>query len=228
MITLQDLDCPVCQEMIIQPVRLPKCNHLFCSTCIQTLYDSLGELFKCPLCRKEQYIYPKPPVDQQMMKQIKKTYPRYFDKRKLEQDQLNKQLYGDDYHLEINYGYMQKRVASKKTNKTIWVTFVKIVNSYHTFKKLPFPNEIIKRVLCFCDFDYFDCRCIKKEPYSLEIKNTNRENLYIILEFLPIYKSKYNLQNLQLKVPLSFNGGGKLCEQKLVLTKGQKQQHKST
>ncbi|KAM3129681.1 hypothetical protein pb186bvf_018194 [Paramecium bursaria] len=220
MIALQDLDCPICQQMIIQPARLPNCNHLFCATCIQSLVDSFQQNFKCPLCRREHDVWPKPQVDQKLLTYIKKTYPKDYDKRKLEQDSLDKQLYGDDYHLEINYGYIQKRVATNKTKKTIWVTFVEIVNSFHTFKKLPFPNEIIKRVLYFCDFDLF--------RLSIGKKGTIQENLYITLEFLPIYKSKYNLQNLKLLVPLSFNGGGKLYEQKLVLTKGLKEQHRST
>ena len=44
-----DLQCPICIEMVTEPIRL-RCNHLLCREC----YEKLVELSsrKCPKCRK--------------------------------------------------------------------------------------------------------------------------------------------------------------------------------
>jgi hypothetical protein len=48
----EDLYCPICRDILLDPVRLP-CAHKFCMKCIKswkppTLYDSN----RCPMCRK--------------------------------------------------------------------------------------------------------------------------------------------------------------------------------
>ena len=39
MISLEDLDCSICLQMIIEPVRLDVCKHFFCKTCLDDLID---------------------------------------------------------------------------------------------------------------------------------------------------------------------------------------------
>lgn len=44
----EDFECPICLEMIAEPVRTP-CNHLFCVTCQMTCQKSNQS---CPMCRR--------------------------------------------------------------------------------------------------------------------------------------------------------------------------------
>ena len=57
-------DCPICFEMLIEPVKL-ECGHIYCFNCIDNLYrtDLIGRKcpqegieddkssFRCPYCR---------------------------------------------------------------------------------------------------------------------------------------------------------------------------------
>ena len=44
-----DLDCPICIEMVNEPVRL-QCNHLMCRECFERLLELSSR--KCPKCRR--------------------------------------------------------------------------------------------------------------------------------------------------------------------------------
>ena len=44
------LTCPICQEMVTNPVIYKNCLHRFCNNCIES-YNRLGKK-ECPLCRK--------------------------------------------------------------------------------------------------------------------------------------------------------------------------------
>ena len=45
----KSLTCPICQEMVTNPVQYKQCIHRFCSNCIET-YNRQGKK-ECPLCR---------------------------------------------------------------------------------------------------------------------------------------------------------------------------------
>ena len=45
----RNLTCPICQEMVANPVIYKSCLHRFCSNCIET-YNRQGKK-ECPLCR---------------------------------------------------------------------------------------------------------------------------------------------------------------------------------
>ena len=45
----KSLTCPICQEMVSNPVQYKQCTHRFCSNCIET-YNRQGKK-ECPLCR---------------------------------------------------------------------------------------------------------------------------------------------------------------------------------
>jgi len=44
-----DLECPICIEMVTEPIRL-RCNHLLCRECFEKLVELSSR--KCPKCRK--------------------------------------------------------------------------------------------------------------------------------------------------------------------------------
>ena len=46
---MKNLTCPICQEMVSNPVIYKSCLHRFCSNCIET-YNRQGKK-ECPLCR---------------------------------------------------------------------------------------------------------------------------------------------------------------------------------
>jgi len=48
-LTVDDLDCPICIEMVTEPVRL-RCNHLLCRECFERLVELSSR--KCPKCRR--------------------------------------------------------------------------------------------------------------------------------------------------------------------------------
>lgn len=45
---LNDLLCPICRSILIEPVTLP-CNHNFCLTCFKMTIEKAN--LECPLCR---------------------------------------------------------------------------------------------------------------------------------------------------------------------------------
>ena len=49
LLNVDDLECPICIEMVTEPVRL-RCNHLLCRECFEKLVELSSR--KCPKCRK--------------------------------------------------------------------------------------------------------------------------------------------------------------------------------
>ncbi|XP_077089699.1 E3 ubiquitin-protein ligase TRIM17-like isoform X3 [Siphateles boraxobius] len=49
--TEEDLSCPVCCDIFINPVLL-SCSHSFCSSCIQRVWENKTSFKECPVCRK--------------------------------------------------------------------------------------------------------------------------------------------------------------------------------
>ena len=49
LLNIDDLECPICIEMVTEPIRL-RCNHLLCRECFEKLVELSSR--KCPKCRK--------------------------------------------------------------------------------------------------------------------------------------------------------------------------------
>ena len=47
--TKSDFECPICLEIIAEPVRTP-CNHLFCLSCQKQV---IAVKQSCPMCRRQ-------------------------------------------------------------------------------------------------------------------------------------------------------------------------------
>ena len=46
----KECECPICIETVNTSVRLNKCGHSFCKSCIETWFE---ENKKCPICKTE-------------------------------------------------------------------------------------------------------------------------------------------------------------------------------
>ena len=47
-----ELQCPICMEVMQEPVSLRSCQHNFCRECITRVMATGGLQIKCPTCRK--------------------------------------------------------------------------------------------------------------------------------------------------------------------------------
>ncbi|CAI2367766.1 unnamed protein product [Moneuplotes crassus] len=80
--------CPICLEIFVNPLVL-ECKHIVCKLCIEN-YKKYSRQYKCPMCRKVflHLIRAKPAV--QLLKEIKKAYPKQYEERKKAIDKLIK------------------------------------------------------------------------------------------------------------------------------------------
>ena len=70
-----EFDCTICLLLMINPIPLPTCKHIFCQICIQKFKERT-----CPLCR-EQYDPKLLKVDEDLQLAIKMKYPDEFNRR---------------------------------------------------------------------------------------------------------------------------------------------------
>ncbi|KAG8507057.1 putative tripartite motif-containing protein 75, partial [Galemys pyrenaicus] len=57
-----EIHCPVCLDVLTDPVTIP-CGHNFCRSCIQQAWKDLLDSFPCPVCRhpqQERHFSPNP------------------------------------------------------------------------------------------------------------------------------------------------------------------------
>eukprot|EP00066_Takifugu_rubripes_P009695 XP_003976896.2 PREDICTED: E3 ubiquitin-protein ligase RNF168 [Takifugu rubripes] len=96
-LTLQDCRCPVCLEILCEPVTLP-CTHTFCKGCFLESVDKAT--LCCPLCRKRVSTWARQNsrnntlVNQQLWNQIQDQFPLHCQRR----------LSGQDGGMEDNLG----------------------------------------------------------------------------------------------------------------------------
>uniref|UniRef100_A0A674NNZ9 RING-type E3 ubiquitin transferase n=1 Tax=Takifugu rubripes TaxID=31033 RepID=A0A674NNZ9_TAKRU len=88
-LTLQDCRCPVCLEILCEPVTLP-CTHTFCKGCFLESVDKAT--LCCPLCRKRVSTWARQNsrnntlVNQQLWNQIQDQFPLHCQRRLSGQD----------------------------------------------------------------------------------------------------------------------------------------------
>ena len=77
-LSLNDCSCPICLEVLIEPVRMP-CNHELCLPCFKAMTDKTN--FLCPMCRMRISSWSRYAantnnlVDTKRWEQIKKAFP---------------------------------------------------------------------------------------------------------------------------------------------------------
>ncbi|XP_074534743.1 E3 ubiquitin-protein ligase rnf168 [Halichoeres trimaculatus] len=83
-LSLDDCRCPVCLEILIEPVTLP-CIHTFCKECFLQAVDQASLL--CPLCRKRISVWCRKNsknntlINQQLWTNIQKAFPDLCERR---------------------------------------------------------------------------------------------------------------------------------------------------
>nr|XP_019961115.1 PREDICTED: E3 ubiquitin-protein ligase RNF168 isoform X1 [Paralichthys olivaceus]XP_019961116.1 PREDICTED: E3 ubiquitin-protein ligase RNF168 isoform X1 [Paralichthys olivaceus]XP_019961117.1 PREDICTED: E3 ubiquitin-protein ligase RNF168 isoform X1 [Paralichthys olivaceus] len=83
-LSLEDCRCPVCLEIIIEPVTLP-CTHTLCKVCFLETVDK--STLCCPMCRKRVSSWARlnsrnnTLVDQQLWHQIQSSFPLQCERR---------------------------------------------------------------------------------------------------------------------------------------------------
>ena len=82
----QGKDCPVCYNIMVEPIKLPNCNHRFCIACLNAAYrkQGAGEDKKCPLCRgvnKHQGFYTADDLDREKQMELREKHSDEFLER---------------------------------------------------------------------------------------------------------------------------------------------------
>jgi len=74
------LECPLCQELLWQPITT-SCGHTFCRSCLLRALDHSNG---CPLCRKIVSVHPDQPPSVLLQELIAKLAPQALQKREKE------------------------------------------------------------------------------------------------------------------------------------------------
>ncbi|XP_034534995.1 E3 ubiquitin-protein ligase rnf168-like [Notolabrus celidotus] len=83
-LSLDDCRCPVCLEILIEPVTLP-CTHTFCKACFLQAVDQAALL--CPLCRRRISVWcrlnskNKTLINQTLWTTIQRSFPEQCERR---------------------------------------------------------------------------------------------------------------------------------------------------
>lgn len=73
--SLNDFECPVCFEVMVEPVKL-MCSHLFCSVCLKNNHKHHFQI--CPMCRKTLKKQNNGEVVQEMVNDLKLFFPAEY------------------------------------------------------------------------------------------------------------------------------------------------------
>ena len=87
---LDDVECPICYEIMAEPVQTP-CKHYLCLSCHN---ESMKIKTKCPMCREIFSNDFNPIINKTMQTYISKKYQEDFLARK--QDLISKNLWTED------------------------------------------------------------------------------------------------------------------------------------
>ncbi|KAH7385430.1 hypothetical protein DE146DRAFT_681005 [Phaeosphaeria sp. MPI-PUGE-AT-0046c] len=145
--------CPICQSLLLTPVRT-QCNHLLCASCMAQWADvsntnriepsswdvDLEDLVRrlrdpnydptydleanCPMCRTQTAAVP----DQKLAKELESKYPTVYAKRKAEEEVERGSRLGQDgvEGIMILIGNKHKRIRdSDDANEHDWTFFVR-------------------------------------------------------------------------------------------------------
>lgn len=106
-------DCPICQQLLMEPTGLPGCPHTFCNVCI-SIFIQNSQYVKCPTCRKESHICDNLTPNILLSELIQeKIDVDVFAKRKSEYD-YDKSLYNYIHEFEESDYFMELFMAMAK------------------------------------------------------------------------------------------------------------------
>uniref|UniRef100_H3AFK9 RING-type E3 ubiquitin transferase n=1 Tax=Latimeria chalumnae TaxID=7897 RepID=H3AFK9_LATCH len=88
-LSLEDCMCPICCELLLEPVTLP-CNHTLCNPCFQLTVEKAN--LCCPLCRQRVSTWARyharnnTLIDRKLWDRVQKAYPEECQRRAAGQD----------------------------------------------------------------------------------------------------------------------------------------------
>ena len=104
-LTREDLDCPICTELMAAPHKTI-CGHLFCIACYKKTMERDS---RCPLCRNEFEKNFKPKVDNSLHEYVQKNYPEEYENRKKQLEDMNLWCL-DKIMLQFAYGNLHSTI----------------------------------------------------------------------------------------------------------------------
>ena len=156
------IDCPICMEQIINPLKLELCNHYFCSKCIsQWMYAHKT----CPCCRKEATF----------RELVKATFYGFINKELV---YTYRHVYNSTTLSNNEYSLLITDSESDSQNIHNVQNVQNILNTKFVINK-EYPEDewfVIKNYITSCSLDSIFC---KMECKSIEIVRTTLENVEI-------------------------------------------------
>ncbi|XP_064418533.1 E3 ubiquitin-protein ligase rnf168 isoform X2 [Latimeria chalumnae] len=90
-LSLEDCMCPICCELLLEPVTLP-CNHTLCNPCFQLTVEKAN--LCCPLCRQRVSTWARyharnnTLIDRKLWDRVQKAYPEECQRRAAGQEEV--------------------------------------------------------------------------------------------------------------------------------------------
>ncbi|CAD8064908.1 unnamed protein product [Paramecium sonneborni] len=208
----QSYDCPICLSIIVDPIQLSECKHIFCSACLIDLLDYNNQSYKCPLCR-QQYLKNQPLiVNQDLAKKIKDSNPQLYAQR--QQQILQQQMMlPNQIKVSVVYGNYYEHIKSNNKNVNQWILNVKMdynKDSDRAALKNFDINHMIESVTYHLHETFRpNVITVKQAPFELKRLGWGVFNIPILIKF----KKEYNIPNLEVDHYLSFQGNGSFQRQ---------------
>ena len=222
-----DFCCPVCLDLMIEPVKLPECCHYLCDICCKKILKMKDDQRACPLCRKAIQKSFVPNSDAQMRSTILSKFPKEVKRLKM-MEAYNKNNFVPK--LKIKYGNrytkLKNPVRSKNkrhTNEHSWDAYVMFCDTKHNDKRL-LKTEFVRCVVM--DFSaYVKTVWGKKYLYGKRCKGWFRTGGvgwgYFPFDIDIKFAKDLNLSTIRLTHELCFEPGGDENEVEIELTSEQ-------
>ena len=135
-ISFEEYSCPICYELLLEPLRLPQCHHVLCRSCCVKMLRNKPTSRTCPICRGEipkTYDAENADIDNDLKANAQLYFP--FESTKLSiQNKLEKRFklptlvveYGNT-HMHLKKG--TKSTFSKRVLNESWNAFVTFYSS---------------------------------------------------------------------------------------------------
>ena len=150
----EEFTCPICLDLLIEPLKLPTCKHIFCKRCctkMVRLSDNQHVKRSCPLCRtiiKKSFDPKKAQIDEDFREKVVDAFPSESKNLRLKIEEVQK------YRLPklcVLYGNTHQRLKNPRKSKRgknlweSWCTFVKFVHTDAPENRIR-NTEFVKKV----------------------------------------------------------------------------------
>ena len=150
----EEFTCPICLDLLIEPLKLPTCKHILCKRCCTEMIrrnDNQHVKRSCPLCRtviKKSFDPKSAQIDEDFREKVMKAFPSESKDLRLQVEE------GEKYRLPklcVLYGNTHQRLKTPIKNKRgkklweCWYTFVKFVHADAPEKRIR-NTEFVKKV----------------------------------------------------------------------------------